>query len=45
MNSLFHLAIPVQDLHVAQSFYGDLLRCRIGRRSASWIDFDFFGIS
>lgn len=39
----FHLAIPVDDLAKAEAFYGDLLGCRRGRRSAEWIDFDFFG--
>lgn len=39
----FHLAIPVDDLQAAEAFYGDLLGCRRGRRSETWIDFDFFG--
>jgi hypothetical protein len=39
----FHLAIPVDDLKAAEAFYGDLLGCPRGRRSAEWIDFDFFG--
>ena len=39
----FHLAIPVDDLVAAEAFYGDLLGCPRGRRSADWIDFDFFG--
>ncbi|MEZ5894146.1 MAG: VOC family protein [Parvularculaceae bacterium] len=40
---LFHLAIPVDDLVAAEAFYGDLFGCPRGRRSADWIDFDFFG--
>jgi len=40
---LFHLAIPVTDLEAARKFYAGLLGCRIGRESARWIDFDFFG--
>jgi len=39
----FHLAIPVQDLAEARSFYGELLGCPEGRSSESWVDFNFFG--
>ena len=39
----FHLAIPVDDLGLAQAFYGELFGCPIGRRSDEWIDFNFFG--
>lgn len=39
----FHLAIPVDDLATARSFYGDLLQCPEGRSSPEWVDFDFFG--
>jgi extradiol dioxygenase family protein len=39
----FHLAFPVDDLARARAFYGDLLGCREGRSSESWVDFDFFG--
>jgi extradiol dioxygenase family protein len=39
----FHLAIPVDDLNTALSFYRDTLGCGIGRTSERWIDFDFFG--
>lgn len=39
----FHLAFPVHDLGAAEGFYAGLLGCGIGRRSAKWIDFDFFG--
>ena len=39
----FHLAIEVQDLDEARSFYGGLLGCEEGRSSESWIDFNFFG--
>lgn len=42
-SSVFHLAIPVDDLVKAEAFYGDLFGCPRGRRSESWIDFDFFG--
>ena len=39
----FHLAFPVDDLAAARGFYGELLGCREGRASATWVDFDFFG--
>jgi len=38
----FHLAFPVGDPQAARRFYVDLLGCRVGRESKSWIDFDFF---
>ena len=43
MNSLFHLAFNVTDLDLARSFYGDVLGCREGRSTTTWVDFDFFG--
>lgn len=39
----FHLAIPVNDLTAARSFYLDILGCTEGRSSDSWVDFNFFG--
>ena len=39
----FHLAIPVDDLEKARSFYGSVMGCDEGRSSATWIDFNFFG--
>jgi extradiol dioxygenase family protein len=39
----FHLAFPVHDLGAARRFYGELLGCREGRSSSTWIDFDFYG--
>ncbi|GAB4193576.1 MAG: VOC family protein [Wenzhouxiangellaceae bacterium] len=39
----FHLAIPVDNLNAARTFYGELLGCTVGRESSRWIDFDFFG--
>ena len=39
----FHLAFPVHDLDAARRFYGEVLHCRIGRSSESWVDFDLFG--
>lgn len=39
----FHLAIPVDDLAAAETFYGGLLGCRRGRSAPDWTDYDFFG--
>jgi extradiol dioxygenase family protein len=38
----FHLAFPVTDLHLTRQFYVEVLGCRVGRESTSWIDFNFF---
>ena len=43
MHSVFHLALNVSDLDEARRFYGDVLGCREGRSTATWVDFDFFG--
>lgn len=40
---VFHLAIPVNSLDAAEAFYRRTLGCPVGRRSARWIDFNFFG--
>ncbi len=40
---LFHLAFRVNDLEATRNFYVDVLGCRVGRSSDTWIDFDFFG--
>lgn len=39
----FHLAFPVHDLNAARRFYGELLGCREGRSSETWVDFDLYG--
>jgi extradiol dioxygenase family protein len=39
----FHLAFPVDDLHAARRFYGEVLGCPEGRSSDHWIDFNLFG--
>lgn len=41
--SRFHLAYHVTDLDEARAFYGDLLGCKEGRSTETWVDFDFFG--
>jgi extradiol dioxygenase family protein len=43
MKSLFHFAFNVTDLDTARHFYGELLGCREGRSTATWVDFDFYG--
>lgn len=39
----FHIAIPVQNLEKCRIFYRDILNCKEGRSTESWVDFDFFG--
>lgn len=41
--SPFHLAVPVDDLEAARTFYGNVLGCEEGRSDTHWIDFNFFG--
>jgi extradiol dioxygenase family protein len=43
MPALFHLAFHVTDLAQARRFYGDVLGCREGRSTDTWVDFDFEG--
>lgn len=43
MANPFHLAIPVSNLELCRTFYRDLLLCKEGRSSESWVDFNFFG--
>ncbi len=43
MTSIFHLAFHIGDLETARRFYGDILGCREGRSTDTWVDFDFFG--
>ena len=40
---IFHLAFKVKDLETTRAFYIDLLGCKEGRSTDSWVDFDFFG--
>lgn len=39
----FHLAVPVDDLPAARSFYGGVLGCAQGRESDHWVDWDLYG--
>ena len=43
MKSIFHLAYHVRDLDQARRFYCDLLGCKEGRSTDTWVDIDFFG--
>lgn len=43
MRSLFHLAYNVRNLNTARAFYRDVLGCKEGRSTETWVDFDFFG--
>jgi len=43
MQSIFHFAFNITDLDQARRFYGDVLGCREGRSTDTWVDFDFFG--
>ncbi len=38
-----HLAIPVDDLAAARTFYGQVLGLRQGRSTGHWVDWDFRG--
>lgn len=39
----FHFAFKVKDIHSTRKFYIEILGCKEGRSTESWIDFDFFG--
>lgn len=39
----FHYAFKVKDIVSTRKFYVDILGCKEGRSTESWIDFDFFG--
>src|SRR5262245_49293461 len=43
MTQPFHYSFFVKDLPSTRGFYGELLGCREGRSTATWVDFDFFG--
>jgi extradiol dioxygenase family protein len=42
MNS-FHYAFKVKDITSTRNFYVEILGCKEGRSTETWIDFDFFG--
>ena len=41
--SSFHYAFKVKDLTSTRKFYINILGCKEGRSTNTWIDFDFFG--
>jgi extradiol dioxygenase family protein len=43
MNLLFHLAIPINDVETAKSFYIEGLGCEAGRESAGAVILNFYG--
>ena len=43
MSQPFHFAFFVRDLASTRRFYGEVLGCREGRSTDTWVDFDFFG--
>lgn len=43
MPNPFHYSFFVTDLASTRRFYGELLACREGRSTGTWVDFDFFG--
>jgi extradiol dioxygenase family protein len=43
MASPFHYSFFVVDLAPTRRFYGEILGCREGRSTGTWVDFDFFG--
>lgn len=40
--SAFHYAFKVKDIDSTRKFYIDILGCKEGRSTESWIDFNFF---
>ncbi|MGX5201074.1 VOC family protein [Aliikangiella sp. IMCC44632] len=43
MTHSFHYAFKVKDLASTREFYINILGCKPGRASETWLDFDFFG--
>ena len=43
VQSIFHFAFNVTDLEKARDFYVNILRCKEGRSTDTWVDFDFYG--
>ena len=41
--SAFHYAFKVKDIVSTRRFYIEILRCKEGRSTNTWIDFNFFG--
>jgi len=43
MQSVFHFAFNVTNLDQACEFYSKVLGCQQGRKTATWVDYNFFG--
>ncbi len=43
MNNPFHFSFLVKDIESTRKFYADILGCREGRSTSTWIDFDLYG--
>lgn len=43
MSALFHYAFHVTSLRETRLFYTQVLGCKEGRSTETWIDFDFYG--
>jgi len=43
MSNIFHYAFKVNDLKSTRNFYIDILGCKEGRSTDSWVDFDLYG--
>jgi len=43
MEGKFHIAFATADISRAKYFYGEILGCKLGRETAAWADFNFFG--
>ncbi len=43
MHTLFHFAFNVKNLEDTRLFYGQILGCKEGRSTDTWVDFNFFG--
>lgn len=43
MSQPFHYSFKIRDLARCRTFYTQVLECREGRSTDTWIDFDFFG--
>jgi extradiol dioxygenase family protein len=39
----FHFSFLVKDLESTRKFYGDILNCKEGRSTSTWVDFNLFG--
>lgn len=43
MEARFHMALAVGKIAETKKFYVDFLGCKVGRKTNTWIDIDFFG--